>query len=69
MNDYDFSTLNDKEFEILASDLLSKHFNTKIDRFKPGPDQGIDGRFFANDGSEVILQYKHYFGSGTTKLL
>ncbi|MBU2430214.1 MAG: hypothetical protein KKH99_05930, partial [Proteobacteria bacterium] len=69
MDDYNFSNLNDKEFEILANDLLSRHFNTIIDRFKPGPDQGIDGRFFSTDGDEVILQYKHYYGSGIKKLL
>ncbi len=69
MNDYDFSSLNDKEFEILANDLLSKHFNIKIDRFKPGPDQGIDGRFFSKNGISCILQYKHYLGSGINKLL
>lgn len=46
MSDYDFSTLNDKEFEILATDLLSKRDNVKYERFKPGRDAGVDGRFF-----------------------
>lgn len=43
---YTFEALNDKEFEELAIDLLSKNLNTNIERFKLGKDQGIDGRFF-----------------------
>ena len=38
---YDFSQLNDKEFEILVNDLLSVHFGTKIERFKSGKDKGV----------------------------
>lgn len=45
MTDYTFETLNDKEFEVLTVDLLSKEFNTHIERFKSGRDGGIDGRF------------------------
>jgi hypothetical protein len=60
MSDYDFSTLNDKEFEILATDLLSKRDNLKYERFKPGRDAGVDGRFFHQNGTETILQAKHW---------
>lgn len=71
MSDYTFETLNDKEFEILTVDLLSKDFNTHIERFKSGRDGGIDGRFFegniAND--VVIIQCKHWLKSGIAKLI
>ena len=71
MSDYTFETLNDKEFEILTVDLLSKAFNTHIERFKSGRDGGIDGRFFegniAND--VVIIQCKHWLKSGITALI
>lgn len=60
MSDYDFKTLNDKEFEILCTDLLSKACGQKFERFKPGKDLGVDGRFFSPTGGEVILQCKHW---------
>ncbi len=60
MTDYDFSALNDKEFEALCTDLLSAIHGHRFERFKPGRDAGVDGRYFAIDGSEVILQCKHW---------
>lgn len=60
MSDYDFRTLNDKEFEILAADLVSARDSAHFERFKPGRDLGVDGRYFASDGKEVILQSKHW---------
>lgn len=69
MNDYDFSTLNDKEFEILVAHLLSLEFKSRFERFKAGRDQGIDGRYFTDDGSQVIFQCKHWAKSGLKALL
>jgi len=60
MSDYDFNSLNDKEFEIFCVDLLSETYNNRFERFKPGKDAGVDGRFFADNGKEVILQCKHW---------
>ena len=60
MSDYDFRTLNDKEFEILCADLLGDAEGARFERFKPGRDSGIDGRYFRADGSEVVLQCKHW---------
>lgn len=60
MADYDFSTLNDKEFETLCADLMSSVHGHRFERFKPGKDAGVDGRYFKTDGSEVILQCKHW---------
>jgi len=68
MNDYDFSQLNDKEFEQLSADLLSLKLGRVVERFKPGRDGGVDGRFFRGDG-EVIVQCKHYLKSGFNLLL
>ncbi len=48
MTDYDFSTLNDKEFESLCIDLLSVEFGKQFTRFKADRDGGIDGRYFAS---------------------
>jgi hypothetical protein len=60
MTDYDFRTLNDKEFEILCADLLSDALGHRFERFKPGRDAGVDGRYFASDRKEVVLQCKHW---------
>lgn len=68
MTDYDFRTLNDKEFEILVTDLLSKREGHKYERFKPGKDAGVDGRYFMPDGREAILQCKHWPSSPLEKL-
>jgi len=67
--DYDFSYLNDKEFEVLVNDLLSSFLNTRIERFKSGKDGGVDGRFFTNERNEIIIQTKHYAKSGYSNLL
>jgi adenylate kinase family enzyme len=69
MNEYDFYKLNDKEFESLSIDLLSKVEDRRIERFKPGKDFGVDGRFFSHNGLEVIIQCKHWVKSGLSALL
>lgn len=68
MSDYDFSSLNDKDFEELVVDLLSEEFKIRIERFKPGKDGGVDGRFFQGK-SEQIIQCKHWLKSGVTALV
>lgn len=69
MTDYDFHQLNDKEFEVFACQLLAKREGVIIDRFKPGKDMGIDGRFFSPKNGETIIQCKHWLKSGFSKLL
>lgn len=69
MNEYDFSKLNDKEFEDLAIDLIAKLEGKRVERFKPGKDAGVDGRFFETPNSEVVIQCKHWAKSGLAALL
>lgn len=69
MNSYNFAALNDKEFESLAIDLLSAETGTRIERFKPGKDKGVDGRWFAGPKIEVIVQCKHWLASGIDRLV
>ncbi len=66
---YDFSQLNDKEFEALVADLLSVYFGKRIERFKQGKDGGVDGRFYSDPGNETILQCKHYLKTGYRGLI
>ncbi len=69
MNNYDLYRLNDKEFEALCADLISRQIGVRVERFKPGKDQGVDGRFFSTDNQETILQCKHWMKSGFSRLL
>jgi len=69
MPDYDFKTLNDKEFEALCIDLLSRFLDRRLERFKPGKDAGVDGRYFGDNGVEVILQCKHWASTPTSQLI
>ena len=69
MTNYDLNRLNDKEFEILGADLLSKREGARFERFKPGRDAGVDGRFFCPDGHEWILQCKHWSATPLEKLV
>ena len=69
MAEYDFTQLNDKEFEVLGTDLLSRREGVPFERFKPGRDSGVDGRFFRAEGAEEILQCKHWVSSPLEKLV
>jgi GTPase SAR1 family protein len=69
MPDYDFSSLNDKEFESLSNDILSSYLSVRIERFKSGRDGGVDGRFFSTPDNEVIIQCKHWIKSGLPALM
>ncbi|WP_282629673.1 nSTAND3 domain-containing NTPase [Empedobacter sedimenti] len=69
MNNYNFSTLNDKEFEQITKDLLNAKFGINLQDFKVGKDQGIDLRFSSptNDNS-IVVQVKHFLKSGYSQL-
>jgi adenylate kinase family enzyme len=59
---YSFDSLNDKEFEELVNDLLTKELNQTVIRYAPGRDLGIDGK--VNDiHGDIIVQSKHYLKS------
>ncbi|MDT0644939.1 restriction endonuclease, partial [Zunongwangia sp. F363] len=69
MNNYDFSTINDKEFEIIVRDLLNKEFKFKLQSFKKGKDKGIDLRHSTSDNNNsIIVQAKHYSNSKYSNL-
>jgi adenylate kinase family enzyme len=69
MSDYDFKPLNDKEFEILCADLLSEVEGHRFERFKPGKDAGVDGRYFTAEKNEIVLQCKHWSNTPLTQLI
>ncbi|TAE40973.1 MAG: hypothetical protein EAY79_02690 [Runella slithyformis] len=66
---YNFSTLNDKEFEQITKDLLNAKFDLNLQNFKSGPDGGVDLRFSTSENdNSIVVQAKHYLGSGFSKL-
>jgi len=67
---YDFSTLNDKEFEKLCRDILNSKFGLDLQDFKSGQDQGVDLRFCSESNlNAIVVQVKHYLRSGYKQLL
>lgn len=69
VNSYALNSLNDKEFEVLSTDLLSTVIGSRIERFKAGKDKGVDGRWFISSADEGIVQCKHWSRSGFKALL
>lgn len=69
MREYDLTVLNDKEFEVLVADLLTAEIGAPVERFKPGRDAGVDARWFASPGKEVIVQCKHWPRSNVSALI
>ena len=67
--DYDFSKLNDREFEALGASVIGKILNKRIETFKAGKDGGVDGRFWIGDDKEGIIQCKHYVDTPYLKLI
>lgn len=69
MNSYDFSRLNDKDFEDLVIDLINAEMPTvNIERFMPGRDSGMDGRFYMGSNN-IVIQSKHYVKSSYSSLI
>lgn len=66
--DYDFSKLNDREFEALGASIIGKILKKRIETFKAGADGGVDGRFWIGKDKEGIIQCKHYINTPLSKL-
>ncbi|WP_164467959.1 restriction endonuclease [Epilithonimonas vandammei] len=47
--EYDFSKLNDREFENLAASIIEKELKNRVEIFKSGRDGGVDGRFWIGE--------------------
>ncbi len=69
MSNYNFSTLNDKEFEDISKDLLNSKFSLELQSFRRGRDKGIDLRFSTSKkNNSIVVQVKHYLNSGYSQL-
>ncbi|MGF7232375.1 restriction endonuclease [Arachidicoccus sp.] len=62
MTKYDFSALNDKEFEEFICELMNKHYLLELQSFKPGKDAGIDLRCSTSkNNNAIVVQAKQYY--------
>jgi hypothetical protein len=69
MPEYTFTTLSPKEFETLSRDLLQVELGIRFETFTAGRDDGIDARWSNGLTDTIIIQCKHFAGSGYRKLL
>lgn len=69
MPDYDFHTLSPIDFENLVRDLLQAELSLRLETFKAGRDKGIDLRYSNTDSEDLVVQAKHYAGTGFPGLL
>ena len=67
--EYDFSKLNDREFEALGASILEKILAKRVEIFKSGRDGGVDGRFWIGETKEGIVQCKHYISTPYNTLI
>jgi len=67
--EYDFSKLNDREFETLAASVIEKEVQKKVEIFKSGKDGGVDGRFWIGETKEGIIQCKHFLETPYPQLI
>jgi hypothetical protein len=68
VNNYDFKSLSDFDFELLVRDLLQEELGFTLESFKPGKDGGIDLRYISDRDSTLIVQCKHYASSTISQL-
>jgi len=66
---YDLKNLSSQDFEELVRDLLQAEWKVRLEAFKSGRDKGIDLRYAPAGNGTIIIQCKHYVGSGYSKLL
>jgi Holliday junction resolvasome RuvABC ATP-dependent DNA helicase subunit len=70
MNTYSFSTINDKDFEVLVLDLLNEEYSFELQNFKAGKDGGIDLRYSTTKNkNSIVVQAKHYLKSDFKALI
>ncbi len=68
MSNYNFQTLSAKDFEEFSRDILQKHFSVYFESFKQGADGGVDLYHSSSKDGKIIVQAKHWFQTGFSKL-
>lgn len=63
---YNFSNMDDYEFELLSKDIIEKELSIELRNYTKGRDGGIDIRGYFNN--DLIIQVKHYVHSSYSSL-
>lgn len=66
---YDLGRLSSDEFEDLAADIISEIEGCRVEVYKAGQDQGIDGKFRTWGDGKGIIQAKHWVKSTFNALI
>lgn len=69
MDGFDLGRLTDRDFEDVCRDLFGDVLGVPLEVFPRGRDGGIDLRHVDGAGATTIVQCKHWYRSGTPKLL
>ncbi|MFC5142042.1 restriction endonuclease [Actinomycetospora rhizophila] len=66
----ELAKLTDYEFEVLCKDVFEQELGVRLEIFGRGRDDGIDLRHATVSGGQgIVIQCKHWAGSGATALL
>ncbi|MFF1706197.1 restriction endonuclease [Streptomyces sp. NPDC058252] len=66
---FELSRLTDFDFEAVCKDVFEEEFGVSLEIFASGADGGVDLRHVYSDGSELIIQCKHWHRSSRAKLV
>lgn len=69
VDNFEIGRLTDLDFEAVSKDLLEEILGVPLELFAPGADQGVDLRHFSGGSEEVVVQCKHWMGSGRAALM
>lgn len=70
MDEFDLGRLTDHDFERVCKDVFEVILGESLEIFTAGADGGIDLRHMSPTGGDVtVVQCKHWFRSGRTKLI
>ncbi|MEU5934559.1 restriction endonuclease [Micromonospora sp. NPDC047187] len=68
MDGFDLGRLTDHDFEEVCRDLFGEILGLRLEIFPRGPDGGVDLRHTATDGTTTVVQCKHWWKSGRSRL-
>ncbi|MEV6997518.1 restriction endonuclease [Streptomyces sp. NPDC093982] len=69
MENFDLTRLTDFDFEAVCKDIFEAEFGVRLEIFSPGADSGVDLRYLHEEGSELVIQCKHWVRSPRSKLI
>jgi len=69
VENFDLTRLTDFDFEAVCKDIFEAEYGVRLEIFSPGADSGVDLRYLHEEGSELVIQCKHWVRSPRSKLI